>query len=98
MTDRWQPTKSGIVARCLGALLVTAAITGCEEPDETPLLLSALEVNRQHADAAAAPPPSAPSVDINPRLLRRFQPLRGQIEATENPITVAKTDRGRMLY
>jgi cytochrome c peroxidase len=92
-----RPTRTRIVQRCLGALLLAIAISGCEEPDETPLLLSALEANRQ-TELEAAPPPNAPSVDINPRLLRRFQPVRSQIETEDNPITQAKADLGRMLY
>ncbi|HYQ45274.1 MAG TPA: cytochrome c peroxidase [Polyangiaceae bacterium] len=86
-----------LIRRCLGALLLAASLPACEEPDETPLLLSALQANSQ-VEGEAAPAVTAPSVDINPRLLRRFQPLRSQIETTTNPITQAKTDLGRMLF
>jgi len=92
-----QPLETGTVRRCLAALLLATTLSACEEPDETPLLLAALQDNHQ-TEAEAEPATSASSVDINPRLLRRFQPLRSQIETTENPITQAKTDLGRMLF
>jgi cytochrome c peroxidase len=79
---------------------VTSLLTltaGCKEPDETQLLLAALDSQAASAEPKAAPP-SAPLVDINPRLLRRFQALRSQIENPENPITQAKTDLGRQLF
>jgi cytochrome c peroxidase len=78
-------------------VLLGTLASGCDEPDETQALLNALELQSERAAASAAPPP-APSVDINPRLLRRFQPLRSQIESPENPITQAKTDLGRQLF
>jgi cytochrome c peroxidase len=85
------------VRRGLEALLLLSAMSACEEPDDTRLLLSALEATHA-APSEAEPASDAASVDINPRLLRRFQPLRSQIETTTNPITRAKTDLGRMLY
>jgi cytochrome c peroxidase len=91
---------NGIVQRFLAAILLATALSGCDEPDETPLLMAALQAHHQseaEAESETAKA-SAPSVDINPRLLRRFQPLRGQIETTTNPITRAKTDLGRMLF
>jgi len=97
MNGRRPQSKAKMIYRCLGALLLVTTLSGCEEPDETPLLLQALEANRQ-AEPEATPGPSAASVDINPRLLRRFQPLRSQIERADNPITRAKTDLGRMLF
>jgi cytochrome c peroxidase len=81
----------------LGAFLLAAIVSGCDEPDETPLLLSALQAN-QPPEPQDAPKTNASSVDINPRLLRRFQPLRSQFESAANPITQAKTDLGRMLF
>lgn len=93
-------TVSALIGRRLpiASVLLAALSTGCEEPDETQLLLTALD-----SQAASAAPPvassvGAPTVDINPRLLRRFQALRAQIEAPENPITQAKTDLGRQLF
>jgi cytochrome c peroxidase len=81
----------------VGAALLAALTAGCEEPNETQLLLNALDVQAASAEPSATSP-SAPSVDINPRLLRRFQALRSQIESPENPITHAKTDLGRQLF
>ena len=97
MNDR-RPASGTTIARCLGTLTLATALAGCEEPDETPLLVSALALVRQTAAAEAVPTPSSASVDINPRLLRRFQPLRSQIETAGNPLSVAKTDLGRMLF
>ena len=92
-----QRARDTRIGRCLAALLLATSLSGCEEPDETALLLSALQTNHQ-SKTETSEPASAPSVDINPRLLRRFQPLRSQIETTTNPITRAKTDLGRMLF
>lgn len=86
-----------IARRCLGALLLAGSVSACDEPDETALLVSALQASHQNETESVAPA-STPSVDINPRLLRRFQPLRAQIETTTNSITQAKTDLGRMLF
>lgn len=72
-------------------LLVSLA--GCEEPDETAKLLEALRA-AVPAAAAAKPRPN----EINPRLLRRFEPLRDQIESPSNPLTSAKLELGRMLF
>jgi len=85
------------VGGLLGVVLLAGLAAGCEEPDETQSLLAALE-ERAESTAPAVPAPSALAVDINPRLLRRFQPLRSQIESPENPITQAKTDLGRQLF
>ena len=70
---------------------------GCDEPDETQSLLNALE-SQAVTSAAPAAVTSTASVDINPRLLRRFQALRSQIETPENPLTQAKIDLGRQLF
>ena len=80
-----------------GAVLVLA-LGGCNEPDETRTLLAALEVSNakgaQIADEAAA----EDTVSINPRLLRRFQPLRSHLETSANSLTNAKVDLGRALF
>ncbi|HYQ04383.1 MAG TPA: cytochrome-c peroxidase [Polyangiaceae bacterium] len=86
-----------VAQRWLGAVLLAASLSACEEPDETAQLLSALQANHQSEPEKPAPA-SAPSVDINPRLLRRFQPLHTQLETPSNAITQAKTELGRMLF
>lgn len=97
MNRQMHSSKISVAQRWLGVLILAAALPGCSEPDETPLLLSAL---REHEPppAEAEPPAGAPTADVNPRLLRRFQPLRSQIETPSNAITEAKTDLGRMLF
>ncbi len=76
------------------AVLIAVAVSGCTEPDETQALLSALEAR----SAEEAPQAEPPASDVNPRLLRRFQALRSQIESPDNSITTAKVDLGRMLF
>ncbi|HXK18110.1 MAG TPA: cytochrome c peroxidase, partial [Polyangiaceae bacterium] len=70
-------------------------LLGCKEPDDSEKLYDALKT-------AAARPPAAPVEEkrggINPRLLRRFEPLRGQIESSDNPLTLAKVELGRQLF
>ena len=80
------------LALVLGLLLTTS---GCREPDETERLLSALKSVAPIATAAAAP---AAGSDINPRLLRRFEPLRSQFETSDNSLTSGKVELGRMLF
>lgn len=40
----------------------------------------------------------AASKDFNPRLLRRFVPVRANLESAERPLTKARVELGRMLY
>jgi len=74
----------------------SALLSACNEPDETPQLLKALE-----RAAVAAPAPAATAgrrPTVNPRLLRRFEPLRAELDSAANPITPAKVELGRMLF
>jgi cytochrome c peroxidase len=81
--------KHGIWA---ALLLLTAS---CKEPDDTDKLLDALKnVAIRPAEAAQAPRRN----EVNPRLLRRFEPLRSQIESPSNSLTTAKVELGRLLY
>ena len=76
-------------------LALPLLLLGCREPDETDRLLDALK------DAAMRPVATAEKSrhdKINPRLLRRFEPLRDQIESSTNSITSAKVTLGHMLY
>jgi cytochrome c peroxidase len=93
------PARGGkISARSLlplVAVLLAVAPTACSEPDETPSLLEALK------DSAVRPayaPEKKSSVEINPRLLRRFEPVRSRIDTPANVLTSAKMDLGRMLF
>ncbi len=76
---------------CLGLSGVASA---CKEPDETEKLMATLGSATIKPAEQAAPERDG----INPRLLRRFEPLRSQIESKDNSITTAKTELGRMLY
>jgi len=77
------------------AALALAALSGCKEPDDTNALLDALgHVAVRPAEAAEAPRRN----EVNPRLLRRFEPLRSEIESGANALSDAKVQLGRMLY
>ncbi len=69
--------------------------TSCSEPDETRALLKALE---KTAVATAHAAEKKSNVEINPRLLRRFQPVRARVESDKNPLLESKIQLGRMLY
>ncbi len=67
----------------------------CDEPDETRALLRAIRTSALSTAQAAE---SQVGAVINPRLLRRFAPLRPRIESEQNPTTTAKTELGQMLF
>jgi cytochrome c peroxidase len=80
----------------LTALGVAVGSAGCREPDETQTLLAAL---RDSAVGTAVAAESTPErAGINPRLLRRFEPLRDRVESKEHPLSEARIELGRMLY
>jgi cytochrome c peroxidase len=82
-------------ASLISRLAVCVGLVACREPDETDKLLDALKEAALRPAAAAEKPRHN---EINPRLLRRFEPLREQIESSRNALTSAKVDLGRMLY
>jgi len=84
------------LSRLIAPLLFAAAIGACREPDETLEFNQALEENASRQTSTAVAEPHAG--EINPRLLRRFEPLRSQLETPENSITNAKVELGRMLF
>lgn len=78
------------------ALLLGLLLTACEaKPQATQQVAAALAKE-------AASTTGALSVrlrpKVNPRLLRRFKPLRDVIASDDNPATQAKVELGRMLY
>jgi cytochrome c peroxidase len=75
------------------------ALVACSaSPDPTPDLIPAGPAVGVVA-RAASPQTRTESGEINPRLLRRFKPLRGNIELPNEPAaSVALTDLGRMLF
>ena len=82
------------VSFALSAVLALGT-TSCSEPDETRALLKALE---KTAVATAHAAEKKSNVEINPRLLRRFQPVRARVESDKNPLLESKIQLGRMLY
>ena len=86
--------RRAISGLAVGILAFSA--TACDEPDETKALLKALE--KTAVKTAHAAELKKPKVDINPRLLRRFAPLRSRVDSEHNSVTEAKTELGRMLY
>jgi cytochrome c peroxidase len=85
-----------MIRRWLGhtTLVACFAATGCgnETASSPPPAVSASPAPVAAADSAQA------SKEFNPRLLRRFAPLRSRIEAGTSPATPAQIDLGRMLY
>jgi cytochrome c peroxidase len=80
--------------------LTALSLAACREPDESEklaLLIKSAAAEQAAARQVAAAPPSKHS-EINPRLLRRFEPVRSQIETSSNSITNAKVELGRMLF
>lgn len=88
-------------------LPVLLALVGCSRPDETEQLLAAIDVaglpriaptESTALNVPAAAPTGPVREAINPRLLRRFEPLRSQFDSKENEISTAKVELGHMLY
>jgi len=97
-------TRFPILARCLPLLALPAALAcGGETQSEAQVAAmlatesSAAESKTARAKASSAEP-VAETGKLNPRLLRRFKPVRDAIETADNPITAAKVELGRMLY
>jgi cytochrome c peroxidase len=75
------------------ALLVLAALTNaCSrgQTEQSSAASSAAPVQARASDLG--------SVEINPRLLRRFQPLPAAMESDQEPITAPKVTLGRQLF
>jgi cytochrome c peroxidase len=71
------------------------AATGCKEQDDSERLLQLLQ---RAAEKPAQAQELPRRTEINPRLLRRFEPLREQIESASHPTSEAKVELGRMLF
>src|SRR5882724_268495 len=88
------PLASRTISRILTALLpLLPACRGQEtghEPREAAVAVAAKDVTR------AAPAETAKA--FNPRLLRRFSPVRASIESPQHPLSDEKIALGRMLY
>lgn len=76
-------------------MALAALSAACKEPDDTARVLEILAGAAAHPNEEAE---AGPHDHVNPRLLRRFEPLREQIESTKYPITSAKVELGRMLF
>ncbi|MEP7119397.1 MAG: cytochrome c peroxidase [Byssovorax sp.] len=75
----------------LGIVGVTLILAGCARAS----------VADKDPPPAPTPPPGATgdaSSEINPRLLRRFQPIDAALESAQNPRTPAKIALGRRLF
>jgi cytochrome c peroxidase len=86
------------VQRSVSFFILGASLSHCKQPPEqsTPLAAQPAE--------PAAPAPSLneramvpASLEINPRLLRRFAPIANK-PSTSNPVTPEKIELGRMLF
>ena len=82
-------------AVALGVAWAWAIATGCKDHDDSAILREQL----RKAAAQRAPVEDKPTrVEINPRLLRRFEPLRTLLETPGNPLTKPKTALGKLLF
>jgi cytochrome c peroxidase len=78
--------------------VVLPLVIGCQRVDAAPSEHKPTAAPAEAVASAAATEPIAASKDFNPRLLRRFAPVRAAIESTEHPLSEEKIALGRMLY
>ncbi|HEX6766084.1 MAG TPA: cytochrome c peroxidase [Polyangiaceae bacterium] len=79
----------------LVALGAAVGLSACSRGDDSKELLKALEnAGVKQAQAAESPQQNA----VNPRLLRRFAPLRPRVDIDVDKALPARIDLGRMLY
>jgi len=79
---------------CLGALL----FAGCDHGSTSDKPSAVAPAAAGSTPVNAATQVAEASKAFNPRLLRRFTPLRARIDSAENPGTPEKIALGRMLY
>jgi len=82
--------------RLIGLLLLLPAACGNDTTQDAPGHAAPAPVGAALASSPAASP--AASKTFNPRLLRRFSPLRARFDASAGPATREQIDLGRMLY
>jgi len=85
-------------ARLFALLLLVAACSSTSDATPAPTPTAAVDSADPGAPAGAAAA-RTPRTDINPRLLRRFKPVRAELhaDATAEP-SQAQVDLGRMLF
>jgi cytochrome c peroxidase len=89
-----EPTKSNLL---FGAVGIALGLVACKnEPKPAPA--PAAEKGAGAVPAKAGSEPAEASKAFNPRLLRRFAPVRTVVESSQNPGTPEKVELGRMLY
>jgi len=89
--------RSSLGSRARSILLAAITVLGlgaCDRGDDSKELLKALE----NAGVKPAQAAQAPANGVNPRLLRRFAPLRPRIDIDTDKALPARVDLGRMLY
>jgi cytochrome c peroxidase len=80
-------------------ILVLCILTACGSSSDEPAPASGVAATADAADAAAHGSAASGRTTINPRLLRRFKPVRAEIAATHaTPASPAMLDLGRMLF
>lgn len=84
--------KSATLSLLLGCVALVACQHKATTDQERPSTPAAATSSAPDAPAIAA------SKDFNPRLLRRFVPLRESLESPEHPLTEERISLGRMLY
>lgn len=87
------------VSKVVIGLLAVGCSHGPSADTEAAAVHSPLAVTSVAPATPPAPAATAePSKDFNPRLLRRFAPLRERFDSPEAPTTEAMVSLGRMLY
>lgn len=83
---------TALFALCLPLLPACQRQEGTPQGQASPSPAAAPSANAPAAASAQA------SKDFNPRLLRRFAPVRASIDSPEHPLTEERIALGRMLY
>jgi cytochrome c peroxidase len=86
------------VLTVLWVVRIALTLSACESKVLSADEVAAVLASEANVEASPDADAQAEAVAFNPRLLRRFKPLRDLIETDENPSTQAKVELGRMLY
>lgn len=86
---------NNLTAKTLVCAIVLPAALACEHKDDSEALIAAIEKLESPGQPAAT---ELDDGTINPRLLRRFEPLRAEFPSASHPSSPAMVELGRMLY
>ena len=86
--------RMGLSALTVGGLAAVMLAGGCSKEEKRERRLP----TDPQAQQEQRPTPVPSTVEINPRLLRRFKPARAVIESEQNELTKPKVELGRQLF